>query len=89
MECYLERTADEILGVLAEASKENPRTDVDMFAGDILNLKSFFAKLSFFSFNRVKIGSEKAVEYKPQLNGPFLCIHPLEHLPPPPPSTVK
>jgi hypothetical protein len=67
VECYLERTADEILGVLAEASKENPRTEVDMFAGDILNLEKIIkrgleeliAKLSFFSFNRAKTRSEK------------------------------
>ncbi len=44
MECYLERTADEILGVLAEASEENPRTDVDMFAGDILNLRKIMKR---------------------------------------------
>ncbi len=66
MECYLERTADEILGVLAEASKENPRTEVDMFAGDILNLKKILKRgleeltSTHFSFNHVKTGWEKS-----------------------------
>jgi hypothetical protein len=36
--CYTDLKADEILHVLDEESKD-PRTDVDMFAGGIIEIK--------------------------------------------------